>query len=174
MQALAKFATILYVIKHMLGDRALTQTGLGQLKAAFATFAANEQKFPLVHESESILLQPGDEILTSTMAAAWGGIVSSASYVTGNSGADFGNTYYNDHHFHYGYHILAGAIIGYLDPDWLKQNKDYINVLVRDVANPSVKDKLFPMWRNFDWYHGHSWAHGLYAAMDGKVTRIPE
>lgn len=24
------------------------------------------------------------------------------------------------------------------------------------------------MWRNFDWYHGHSWAHGLYAAMDGK------
>ncbi|GFP54552.1 hypothetical protein ACSS6W_002371 [Trichoderma asperelloides] len=149
-KALAKFATILYVIKHMLGDKALTQTGLGQLKAAFATFAANEQKFPLVHET------------------AWGGIVSSASYVTGNSGADFGNTYYNDHHFHYGYHILAAAIIGHLDPDWLKQNRDYVNVLVRDVANPSAKDKLFPMWRNFDWYHGHSWAHGLYAAMDGK------
>ncbi|PNP42146.1 hypothetical protein TGAMA5MH_05827 [Trichoderma gamsii] len=149
-KALAKFATILYVIKHMLGDRALTNTGLGQLKAAFATFAANEQKFPLVHET------------------AWGGIVSSASYVTGNSGADFGNTYYNDHHFHYGYHILAAAIIGHLDPDWLKQNRDYVNVLVRDVANPSAKDKLFPLWRNFDWYHGHSWAHGLYAAMDGK------
>lgn len=60
-------------------------------------------------------------------------------------------------------------MIGYLDPEWLKQNKDYINVLVRDVANPSTKDRLFPMWRNFDWYHGHSWAHGLYAAMDGKV-----
>ncbi|KAL6806564.1 glycoside hydrolase family 81 protein [Trichoderma sp. SZMC 28013] len=149
-KALAKFATILYVVKHMIGDKALAQTGLGQLKAAFATFAANEQKFPLVYES------------------SWGGIVSSASYVTGNSGADFGNTYYNDHHFHYGYHILAGAIIGHLDSDWLKQNKDYINALVRDVANPSAKDKLFPMWRNFDWYHGHSWAHGLYAAMDGK------
>lgn len=106
------------------------------------------------------------------IAAAWGGIVSSASYVTGNSGADFGNTYYNDHHFHYGYHILAAAIIGHLDPDWLKQNRDYVNVLVRDVANPSAKDKLFPMWRNFDWYHGHSWAHGLYAAMDGKVIEI--
>ncbi|KKP06735.1 glycosyl hydrolase family 81 [Trichoderma harzianum] len=149
-KALAKFATILYVVRWMLGDNALAQTGLGQLKAAFATFAANKQKFPLVYES------------------AWGGIVSSASYVTGNSGADFGNTYYNDHHFHYGYHILAGAIIGHLDSNWLQQNKDYINVLVRDVANPSAKDKLFPMWRNFDWYHGHSWAHGLYAAMDGK------
>lgn len=62
-------------------------------------------------------------------------------------------------------------MIGYLDPDWLKQNKDYINILARDVANPSAKDKLFPMWRNFDWYHGHSWAHGLYAAMDGKVCQ---
>jgi endo-1,3(4)-beta-glucanase len=45
------------MIKDMLGDRALTNTGLGQLKAAFATFAANEQKFPLVHESESISLE---------------------------------------------------------------------------------------------------------------------
>ncbi|KAK5995005.1 Glucan endo-1,3-beta-D-glucosidase [Cladobotryum mycophilum] len=149
-KALAKFATILYVIKNMVGDQAMAQTGLGQLKAAFATFAANKQKYPLFHET------------------AWGGIVSSASYVTGNSGADFGNTYYNDHHFHYGYHILAAAIIGHLDPDWAKQNQDYVNALVRDVANPSAKDKLFPMWRNFDWYHGHSWAHGLYAAMDGK------
>lgn len=43
-----------------------------------------------------------------------------------------------------------------------------MNTLVRDVANPSAKDEVFPMWRNFDWYHGHSWAHGLYAAMDGK------
>jgi endo-1,3(4)-beta-glucanase len=42
------------VIKDMLGDKALLQTGLGQLKAAFATFAANEQKFPLVHESEKL------------------------------------------------------------------------------------------------------------------------
>ncbi|KAL3956453.1 hypothetical protein ACCO45_009299 [Purpureocillium lilacinum] len=149
-KALAKFATILYVINNLIGDKALAQTGLGQLKAAFATFAANKQKFPLTHET------------------AWGGVVSSASYVTGDAGVDFGNTYYNDHHFHYGYHILAAATIGQLDPEWAKANADYVNTLVRDVANPSAKDGFFPMWRNFDWYHGHSWAHGLYAAMDGK------
>ncbi|KAL6865850.1 endo-1,3-beta glucanase [Amphichorda felina] len=149
-KALTKFALILYVINDMLEDKALAHTGLGQLKAAFGIFGANKQKFPLYYES------------------AWGGVVSSATYATGNTGADFGNTLYNDHHFHYGYHILAAAIIGHLDPEWLDQNKEYVNTLVRDVANPSPRDKYFPMWRNFDWYHGHSWAHGLYAAMDGK------
>ncbi|RYP30572.1 hypothetical protein DL767_006162 [Monosporascus sp. MG133] len=106
--------------------------------------------------------------------AAWGGLVSSATYVTGNDGADFGNTYYNDHHFHYGYFIYAAAIIGYLDPSWLTEaNIDYVNTLVRDIANPSEEDKYFPVSRNFDWYHGHSWAHGLYDTLDGKAGTVP-
>lgn len=107
---------------------------------------------------------------TNIQKGAWGGIVSSSSYKTGNSGMDFGNTYYNDHHFHYGYFIYAAAVIGYLDPSWLTpQNVDYINTMVRDIANPSASDKYFPVFRNFDWYHGHSWAHGLYDTLDGKV-----
>ena len=76
-----------------------------------------------------------------TREAAWGGLVSSATYLTGNDGADFGNTFYNDHHFHYGYFIYAAAIIGYLDPSWLtKDNVDYVNTLVRDIANPSPSE----------------------------------
>lgn len=51
-QALAKFGAILYVINDMLGDKALAQSGLGKLKSAFATFAANKQKYPLVYESK--------------------------------------------------------------------------------------------------------------------------
>lgn len=88
--------------------------------------------------------------------------------MTGDSGADFGNTYYNDHHFHYGYFIYTAAVIGYLDPTWLSANKGYVNALVRDIANPSTEDNFFPVYRNFDWYHGHSWAHGLYETFDGK------
>ncbi|KAG5984280.1 hypothetical protein E4U55_005438 [Claviceps digitariae] len=149
-KALSKFATILYVVDELLGDKALAKKVLGPLKAAFGTFAANKQKFPLNYEM------------------AWGGLVSSATYETGDAGVDFGNTYYNDHHFHYGYHILAAATIGHVDQEWAMANKDYVNSLVRDVANPSADDKFFPMWRSFDWYHGHSWAHGLYAAADGK------
>lgn len=86
---------------------------------------------------------------------------------------DFGNALYNDHHFHYGYHILTAAIIGHLDGGWVAENRDYIDSLVRDVANPSASDKHFPQWRNFDWYHGHSWAHGLFASADGKVLDPP-
>ncbi|KAI9151775.1 putative endo-1,3(4)-beta-glucanase [Paramyrothecium foliicola] len=153
-KALAKFAALLYVVKDMLEDEKLAQSGLSQLKAAFGVFVANKQKHPLVYES------------------AWGGVVSSASYVTGDPGVDFGNTYYNDHHFHYGYHILAAAYIGHLDRRWLKDNKEYVDTLVRDIANPSAKDRYFPMWRSFDWYHGHSWAHGLYAALDGKESAL--
>lgn len=137
-------------MNDLLGDKALAATALGQLKVAFAQFADNQQQFPLLYES------------------AWGGIVSSASYVTGQSGADFGNSYYNDHHFHYGYFIYTAAIIGHLDPTWLKANRDYVNALVRDVANPSSKDPYFPVHRAFDWYHGHSWAHGLFDSLDGK------
>ncbi|KAK7750753.1 endo-1,3-beta glucanase [Diatrype stigma] len=150
-KALAKFAQLSYTVQDLLKDSKLAETGLKKLKAAFTRFLDNKQQFPLYYES------------------AWGGLVSSATYLTGNDGADFGNTYYNDHHFHYGYFIYAAAIIGYLDPPWLtEENVDYVNTLVRDIANPSKDDKYFPEFRNFDWYHGHSWAHGLYDTLDGK------
>ncbi|KAH6894429.1 endo-1,3(4)-beta-glucanase [Thelonectria olida] len=146
----AKFGQIVYVLQDMLGEKGLAQAGLAKLKTAFATFVANKQKYPLYYES------------------AWGGVVSSASYTTGDSGNDFGNTYYNDHHFHYGYHILTAAYIGYYDKTWLAANKGWVQSLIRDFANPSTSDPYFPQFRSFDWYHGHSWAHGLFPSWDGR------
>ncbi|SPQ27019.1 4ee033f6-8284-42d7-adde-504318073558 [Thermothielavioides terrestris] len=149
-KALAKFASLILAVQELLGDQELAQAGLNKLKVAFARFVQNAQQYPLVYES------------------AWGGVVSSATYVTGDTGMDFGNTYYNDHHFHYGYFIYTAAVIGHLDPSWIGPNKAYVNMLVRDVANPSTRDPYFPVWRSFDWYHGHSWAHGLFDTLDGK------
>ncbi|KAH8661142.1 glycosyl hydrolase family 81-domain-containing protein [Ilyonectria robusta] len=106
-KALAKFGSIVYVINTLLGDKALGQAGLAQLKKAFAKFGSNKQKYPLVYKT------------------TWGGVVSSASYVTGDANVDFGNTYYNDHHFHYGYHILTAAFIGSMNSTWLAANKAY-------------------------------------------------
>lgn len=104
-KALSKFATAIYAVHDLAGDTNLAEAGLGKLKTAFARFTSNTQQFPLVYES------------------AWGGVVSTASYATGDSGVDFGNTYYNDHHFHWSYFIHAAAIIGYLDPSWIPANK---------------------------------------------------
>ena len=149
-KALAKFASILYVAKDILKNDTLVTQGLTRLEKAFSLFSTNQQQFPLVYDN------------------SWGGVVSSAGYITNDLLADFGNTAYNDHHFHYGYFIYAAAVIGYLDPNWLTTNKDWVNSLVRDAANPSKLDNVYPVFRMFDWYHGHSWAHGLFSAGDSK------
>ena len=149
---LAKYAGIVFAVNDMGKNVSLAQGGLERLKMAMARFVDNKQKFPLVYEE------------------AWGGAASSASYDTGDSGQDFGNSFYNDHHFHYGYHVYAAAVIAYLDPTWLETgtNKAWVNTLVRDYANSITDDPYFPFSRNFDFYHGHSWAKGLFASADGK------
>ncbi|CEL05906.1 Putative Endo-1,3-beta-glucanase Engl1 [Aspergillus calidoustus] len=148
-KALSKFATIIYTVDKLLNDRATAAPALERLKQAFARFTQNRQQYPLVYDT------------------VWKGVVSSASY-GGDVGADFGNTLYNDHHFHYGYFIHAAAIIGSLDPSWVGPNRDWVNMLVRDAGNAAANDPLFPFSRSFDWYHGHSWAKGLFESFDGK------
>jgi endo-1,3(4)-beta-glucanase len=149
---LAKYASIVFAVNDVAKNASLAQEGLDRLKIAIARFVDNKQKFPLVYEE------------------AWGGAASSASYDTGDSGQDFGNSFYNDHHFHYGYHVYAAAVIAYLDPTWLEAgtNKAWVNTLVRDYADSITDDPYFPFSRNFDFYHGHSWAKGLFASADGK------
>ena len=150
-KALSKFATLVYTTHHMLRKPDLAAEGLRRLKDCMTRFVTNSQTYPLVYDT------------------VWGGIVSSGAYRTGDLGQDFGNTLYNDHHFHYGYFIHAAAIIAYLDPSWLSGNKNWVDMLVRDTANPSPKeDKLFPFFRCFDWFHGHSWAKGLWESADSK------
>lgn len=149
-KAFSKFATLVYTVHDLLHKPDLALQGLNELKGAFAHFVTNQQIYPLVYDS------------------VWGGVVSSGTYKTGNPGLDFGNAFYNDHHFHYGYFIHAAAIIAYLDPSWLALNKDWVNTLVRDASNPSTNDKYFPFSRSFDWYNGHSWAKGLFESADGK------
>lgn len=150
-----KFAQIVFVAKYILQDDELARMGLTNLKAAFSVFAENQQQSALVYD------------------LTWRGLVSKAGMGHGDPMVDFGSAYYNDHHFHYGYFIHAAAVIGKLDRDlgsgtWVDDNKEFVNSLVRDVANPSGADKYFPMWRAFDWYAGHSWAKGLFVSYDGK------
>ncbi|KAF1848220.1 glycoside hydrolase family 81 protein, partial [Cucurbitaria berberidis CBS 394.84] len=151
-KGLAKFAAIIYTLNSMTGNSQYAAAGLEKLKDALNVFVNNTQPEPLYYDT------------------VWKGVVSSATYRPPfDTGLDFGNTLYNDHHFHYGYFVWTAAVIGHLDPTWLEEgiNKAWVNTLVRDFANP-VTDDYFPFSRSFDWFHGHSWAKGLFESGDGK------
>lgn len=153
-KGLDKFAQLLIVLNDVVGDKGRARDLLGRLKNAFAVFANNRQQNRLAYDT------------------TWKGIVSTAGLGT-DSTADFGNSYYNDHHFHYGYFVHAAAVIAKVDKElgdgrWLSQNRQWVDNLVRDYANPSTQDKSFPIHGAFDWWSGHSWAKGLYLSADGK------
>jgi endo-1,3(4)-beta-glucanase len=151
-KGLAKFATVIVTLQELGKNSELAAAGLVKLKEAFKVFIDNKQPLPLVYDT------------------VWKGVVSSGTYEKGDPGLDFGNTLYNDHHFHYGYFVYTAAVIGYLDPAWMDEgtNRVWTNMLVRDFANPSTNDPSFPHYRSFDWFHGHSWAKGLFESGDGK------
>jgi endo-1,3(4)-beta-glucanase len=169
-------------------DLSLVSSCTLKLQAAFDPFLRNQFAYPLVY----------DEI--------YFGISSSEGFSeNGNVNSDFGNTVYNDHHFHYGvstgiyiqntssrgsttlamdvltllsssfvilqYWIVAGAILKKLDPSWsrIDELNFMIESLIRDTANTNISwDPLFPLFRNFDWFAGHSLSHGLVPFFDGK------
>lgn len=99
-----------------------------------------------------------------------GGVISSQTFATGDITSDFGNTLYNDHHYHYGYWVYTAAILNYLHPTWsrIDELNAMTRLLLRDVATPSSADPYFPKFRAFDWYRGHSYSHGLTLFADGK------
>ncbi|ODV77372.1 glycoside hydrolase family 81 protein [Suhomyces tanzawaensis NRRL Y-17324] len=152
-KVLDKYAYILLVVSDIIKDEKATKSTLEAVKKAFDTFFQNKQHFPFMYDTK------------------FGGVTSTSAQ-NGDTGADFGSAYYNDHHFHYGYYVHAAAIVGYVDKKlggtWAEDNKEWVNNLIRDVANPSSDDKYFPVSRMFDWYHGHSWAAGLFVSGDGK------
>lgn len=91
--------------------------------------------------------------------STYGGICSTAGLASPS--ADYGNGYYNDHHFHYGYPVYAAAVIAKFDSAWRDSYRGKVTDLIRDYMNPSTSDNKFTRFRHKDFYAGHSWASGL-------------
>jgi endoglucanase Acf2 len=79
-------------------------------------------------------------------------------------------THMNDHHFHYGYWIMAAAHVALRDPEWASDAQwgGMVGKLVADIATDERGRADFPFLRNFDTYAGHSWASGDAASEDGN------
>lgn len=72
----------------------------------------------------------------------------------------------NDHHFHWGYFIMAAATVAWFDPAWAAEDAwgGMVNMLIRDANSWDRDDDMFPFLRYFDIYASHSWAsgHGVF------------
>ncbi|KAJ1731452.1 hypothetical protein LPJ72_003932 [Coemansia sp. Benny D160-2] len=139
----------LYQIANEVGDSS-TANALGARLVAYLKpwLVAQSNSDPLVHDT------------------TWGGIVSTKGLA--GSGDDFGQGWYNDHHFHYGYFAYACAILAKHDISAFAPLREPMLQLLRDYANPSYADASFPFMRHFDPYDGHSWAAGLFSFADGR------
>ncbi|KAM9903074.1 hypothetical protein OXX69_008066 [Metschnikowia pulcherrima] len=151
-KAVDKYAYLMYVLHDVVKAEKLADEVLLSLKEYFLSYREHESKPALFYDTKLK------------------GVTSEAAFE--GEGYDYGSGYYNDHNFHYSYIIHAAALVGHLDSmkggTWAKENEEFINTLVRDVANPSEKDEFFPVFRSFDWFQGHSWAHGITGVPDGK------
>ncbi|GAB9471536.1 hypothetical protein Gpo141_00008742 [Globisporangium polare] len=133
-------------------DVTVLQRCVAKLELTIAPFLDNSWVFKLKYDT------------------VFGGIVSSQGFLQRDLNADFGNTVYNDHHFHYGYWVYTAAVLNFLHPTW-SRNKELNNIaklLLRDVATPNNADPYFPKFRSFDWFRGHSYSHGATTFADGK------
>jgi hypothetical protein len=94
----------------------------------------------------------------------WGGIIVPADYLLNNNPAcygvgSFGNSYYNDHHFHWGYILYALYCLEYVGQGISASYPRQIKAIIQDLVNPVV-DTVAWKTRYKDWYAGHSWATG--------------
>lgn len=105
-----------------------------------------------------------------------------------DSMADFGQGWYNDHHFHYGYFIYSMAMITKFRPETYNNYSCHMDAFVRDICNyddhrgeahtvklsstrtgtAGTAPTVFPFARHKDFFDGHSWASGLFTQANGK------
>ncbi|GLE03472.1 hypothetical protein PINS_up012374 [Pythium insidiosum] len=99
---------------------------------------------------------------------SWGGLCSRNGLAGVFWMTDFGNGWYNDHHFHYGYFVYALAVVAKFRPSFAATHKAAIVSIARDIASYDPNDTHFPFTRHFSWFDSHSFASGVYTLDGGK------
>ena len=150
-KALGRAARIVE-IADQLGRTAVRDAALAQMKATLTDW---------------LTASPGETGQLFAYNANWGTLVGfPASY-----GSD---KELNDHHFHYGYFVVAAATLARFEPEWAARSAygGMIDELIADANNFDRTDTRYPYLRDFDIYAGHDWAsgHGAFGAGNNQES----
>ena len=96
---------------------------------------------------------PGEKNTFFARYDRWGAMV--------GYGTSYDSDTFNDHHFHYGYFTLAGALLALVDDDFRDNYGPMLKLVAKDYANWDRNDTQYPLFRTFDPWAGHSFAGGM-------------
>jgi endo-1,3(4)-beta-glucanase len=146
-KAFGRLATLLQIARRI-GDTTAASAILAKLRPRvvdWLTYTGPSDKHWLAYDS------------------VWGGIVGHPS--------EFGNSdFYNDHHFQFGYLVVAAAAVAEADPTFVAGYGAVVDLLVDDIMGAPTGTPAaasFPPFRVFSAYEGHSIASGLTTGSDG-------
>ncbi|MCM1517229.1 MAG: discoidin domain-containing protein [Pseudoflavonifractor sp.] len=138
------------------GGKGLTQMALNM---TFALQLGDLEAFEMSRDRlKSTLVDwltytPGEKNMFFARYPRWGGLVGEAT--------SYDSDTFNDHHFHYGYFTLAGALLCMVDEDFKAGYGPMLREIAKDYANWDRGDKRYPFLRTMDPWVGHSYAGGL-------------
>ncbi len=108
----------------------------------------------------------------------WGGVIVPADAVAAANGCvgptAYGNSFYNDHLFHYGYIMMALAALEHIGEGLNGTFPNQIQNLIYDVLNPTNDPTFSPKVRHKDFYTGHSWAPGVVPDVNRQLESSGE
>lgn len=138
------------------GGKGLTQMALNM---TFALQLGNRELFEMSRDKlkaklvDWLTYTPGEKNVFFARYPRWGGLVGQAT--------SYDSDTFNDHHFHYGYFTLAGALLCMVDEDFKNAYGPMLREIAKDYANWQREDKRYPFLRTMDPWVGHSYAGGL-------------
>lgn len=92
---------------------------------------------------------------------SWKGLISSLGLNDCSTLSNDGLSFYNNHSGQFGNIVYVFSVVGYFDLDYIKTNPEICLFFIRDYCNPSIKDRYFPLVRDFDFFFGFNWQTGL-------------
>jgi len=109
------------------------------------------------------LTNTNKEIYRLNYESVWKGVIvpADSDAVVTNGPTAYGNSFYNDHHFHYGYIIYAIWCVELYENTLSTTYPKQINNIIYDVCNPDSASTFSTKLRNKDFYAGHAWATGI-------------